>query len=549
MPLKCLRLILFAVPALFIVGCSSVENYNRKISTPIPVAKLQKDIDYTQHKLEKYYPNLYGYIPKAKLDAKFDSIRSVVNKPMTSNEFYFVISPVIASVRQGHMGMSPVMKRVDKKTAKLYQKRGDGPLSQFVFEWQDEKLYVLKSKNKKNTIIEGTEVVSINNITPQALYGKYRNSFTSDGFNTTFLRKLFSKRSSVFMTNELGINDSLTYVFRQQDSLITRVVSRNKLKPKAIGKPTDTAAQTTKANDSTKAVAKTDTDKAKAKAEKKHKKIYGYDQAAREYIKSLTIMPEDKSVAVLRIRNFSEGRYWRIYEEVFDSIKNNNIKTLVIDLRDNPGGRVNEVVELYSYLTDKPFTILQPATVTSKTSLWRSGIFKSSPAVAYPFIGLVYPFYMGFSYFRTTKAEDGTYQYKLSGSRERKNNPNHFDGKLYVLINGGSFSASCILSSSLKANPEVTFVGEETGGAFNGTVAGLMPLVNLPHSRIPLRLGLMDIRTINQTKDFEGRGIFPDKEIIPSLSDKINKKDPEMDWILQDVKKNNEAEALLGAAR
>jgi C-terminal processing protease CtpA/Prc len=38
------------------------------------------------------------------------------------------------------------------------------------------------------------------------------------------------------------------------------------------------------------------------------------------------------------------------------------------------------------------------------------------------------------------------------------------------MINGGSFSASSLISSNLKLQ-RVTFVGEETGGAFNGTVA------------------------------------------------------------------------------
>lgn len=536
--------------ALLLGSCTSVEKYNKSISEPIAVAKLQKDIDFTQRKLEKLYPNLYGYIPKAKLDAKFDSIRNVVNKPMTSNEFYFVISPVIASVRQGHMGMSPTMKRVDKKTAKLYKKRGDGPLSQFVFEWQDDKLYVIKSKNKKNKISEGAEVVSINALTPQVVYNKYRGSFTSDGFNTTFLRKYFSKRSSTYITNELGINDSLTYSFRQNDSLFTKVISRNKLMAKTVAKTIDSAKTTksVKVKDSVKTVAKAPVDKAKLKAERKHKRIYGYDYLNKEYAKTLTVVASDPSVAILKIRNFTDGRYSRVYEEVFDSIKRSNVKTLVIDLRDNPGGRVAEVVDLYSYLTDKPYTMLQPATVTAKTSLWKSGIFKNSPVVAYPFLGVVYPFYMGYTYFATTKADDGTYRYHLTGSKMRKNDPNHFEGKIYVLINGGSFSASCILSAALKANPDITFVGEETGGAFNGTVAGLMPQLILPNSKIPWRIGLMDIKTVSQT-EIPGHGIYPHKEIIPTIFDKINKKDPELDWILDDVKKDKEAEALLGAAR
>ena len=115
------------------------------------------------------------------------------------------------------------------------------------------------------------------------------------------------------------------------------------------------------------------------------------------------------------------------------------------------------------------------------------------------------------------------------------NKSNHFTGKIYVLINGGSFSASCLLSSTLKANKDITFVGEETGGGFNATVAGLLPVLSLPNSKLPLRLGLMDVKTSNQTDVF-GHGIYPDKEIIPTIQDKIDNKDPEMEWILNDIK-------------
>ena len=36
--------------------------------------------------------------------------------------------------------------------------------------------------------------------------------------------------------------------------------------------------------------------------------------------------------------------------------------------------------------------------------------------------------------------------------------------------------------------------------------------------------------------NIEGRGIFPDVEIKSSLSDRINKVDPELNWVLEDIK-------------
>jgi hypothetical protein len=194
--------------------------------------------------------------------AKFDSLRNAVKQPMTSKEFYFAISPIIASVRQGHMTMSQVPYKLSKKEAKRIKKAGDGPLSQFAYEWFDNKLYVIKNKSKNDKIKVGTEIVSINKITPQELHSKYRKTYTSDGFNTTFLPKIFSKRYITFMTNEIGINDSLTFVFKEKDSLFSQVISRKKPEQK----------NKTKVADSVKVDAKPIVDKAKLKAEKRFKK-------------------------------------------------------------------------------------------------------------------------------------------------------------------------------------------------------------------------------------------------------------------------------------
>jgi hypothetical protein len=38
--------------------------------------------------------------------------------------------------------------------------------------------------------------------------------------------------------------------------------------------------------------------------------------------------------------------------------------------------------------------------------------------------------------------------------------------------------------------------------------------------------------------EIKGRGIFPDKEIIPTLEDRLKGNDPELSWILKDIKIN-----------
>ena len=86
-------------------------------------------------------------------------------------------------------------------------------------------------------------------------------------------------------------------------------------------------------------------------------------------------------------------------------------------------------------------------------------------------------------------------------------------------------------------------MGEETGGAYNGTVAGQMPIITLPNSKNKVRIGLIRIGTLEKT-DTIGRGVFPDVEIIPTVEEFKNKQDKAMEWILNDIenKANTSAE-------
>ena len=161
--------------------------------------------------------------------------------------------------------------------------------------------------------------------------------------------------------------------------------------------------------------------------------------------------------------------------------------------------------------------------------IWNKPIFRQ---VGY-FFEIQYRF---FKWCMIRKDENNNYTLPLPAIRLGHPNQNGFKGKLYVLINGGSFSASCILSSNLKGTKRAVFVGEETGGDYNGCVAGWAPEIKLPNSRLNLRLPLLIIQPKQKT-NIEGHGIFPNVEIEPSLTDKINNIDPELNWVLDDIKK------------
>lgn len=512
---KRILLILFII---FFAQCSTLKKDNEHLQQLISAEQLKKDVDFTYKKFQKLHPNLYYYISKETLDYKFDSLKTTINTPLIPLEFYKKISPVVASIRQGHSYVLPPEKKLSKKETKAYTKKGTGPFSQFDFSFLNDKLYVTKNKSYNKSIAVGTEVLSVNGIKPLNLIQQYNQYYSSDGFNTSLKKQIAAKRFISAFTTEFGIKDSLQYLLKSNDSI--KLVTIKRLKPDSIKKKEAKIASK-----------KVSVDKAKLQELKRKKRINGYDKLTNTFIRELHFSPKDSSVAILKIRGFKKGKYRKFYKESFTEIKKKNTKTLIIDIRNNGGGHLSEIVHLYRYLADSTFIFLKKSEVVSRASLFEGAYFNKGSVAVKAIKAVFSPFVYGYLLVNVHKDKNGK-NYFATETKPQQIKKNAFDGKLYVLINGGSFSASSIISSNLKGSKRATFVGEETGGDYNGTVAGFMPIVKLPHSHLKVRIGIMNVAPYYQTEVL-GHGIFPDVSIQPSLQDKIQEKDPELDWILK----------------
>lgn len=118
--------------------------------------------------------------------------------------------------------------------------------------------------------------------------------------------------------------------------------------------------------------------------------------------------------------------------------------------------------------------------------------------------------------FMTAKKSDDKYHFGYFERHYFKpRNRNHFDGKVYILTGGNSFSATTLFTQSVKQQNNVTVVGEETGGGAYGNSAWLIPDLILPQTGIRFRLPLFRLVTDrNIPKD--GRGVQPEVLAIPT---------------------------------
>ncbi len=186
--------------------------------------------------------------------------------------------------------------------------------------------------------------------------------------------------------------------------------------------------------------------------------------------------------------------------KIFVEYNRLDTKCLIIDLRDNMGGDYKRMAHLFSMLIDKP---------TYLGALRSGQLGHEQTAMLHDFDnGCKWP------------VQPQSY---------------HYDGKLYIITNGVTFSAAAWLAANLKIINRATLVGEETGGGRNGCIAGVYDESLLPGSGLRFTFGLVQITVLPKVKQI-GRGVMPDIPITYTISDYLKNKDLEREWIDNDIK-------------
>ncbi|WP_296348553.1 S41 family peptidase [Winogradskyella sp.] len=520
----CLGLIL-------ITSCKSIETYNEAVAKLHPVEDVHEDIDKLYKQLRRHHPRLYQYTSKEQLDFKFDSLKQSITEPITSRTLYKQLAQVTKYVGQGHMSIAPSDKRFKRKERKALNKM-KFDINNIDTEYLDDKLFI-RNARKKDTVLINTEIIAINGQKPQDLYKSYLPLVASDGYNTTFQPRVVGDYFFTYYKLNNGRFDSISLTLRNSDSTFVKTYKRlprnlsNVSKDSTVTDSIKTKQKLTKAEKKAKKLA------FKKKKEERSKK--GFDYNRNEFRRELTFIGKDSTVGYLRIKSFTGWKYKGFYEETFKELDSLKTETLIIDLRNNLGGSLKEINTLYSYLTDENFTFINLSEVNSRIPLMKAAMTNTRSTFGKILTGIFSPIIVTHNLIKTKK-KNGKIYYKFKASKEQEPNPLNFKGKLYVLINGNSFSASSVLSTTLKGTNRATFVGEETGGAYNGTVAGQYKTYELPNTKIKARIGLMHVDSPYKTTP-DGYGIKPDVEILPTYQDRLDGVDPELEWILQDIEK------------
>ncbi|MCD8544973.1 MAG: S41 family peptidase [Sulfurospirillum cavolei] len=191
---------------------------------------------------------------------------------------------------------------------------------------------------------------------------------------------------------------------------------------------------------------------------------------------------ENENMLYVRVVNFDKNIVGDVQEAIN---KNKNVKGIILDLRNNPGGLLNQAVGLVNLFVDEGIIVSQKGRVESENA-----------------------------------------EYKANKADMITKKP------LVVLVNGGSASASEIVSGALQDHKRAVIVGEKTFG--KGSVQAILPVVDNEAIRLTIaRYYLPSGRTI------QAEGVVPDIVVYPG---DVPNKTNEQTLKEKDLKKHLEGE-------
>ncbi len=478
----------------------SEETYN--------LLEVKEDLSVAKEVFYNFHPRPFQWYPKDSFDLMWQVAEASLKPSMTSAEVQDLLYPIFRKLGCGHSRVYQSQKET-KRLKKAYKKGAVRKKLPFSIKSIDEKTYVNKYFLEDSLIRKGDQLLSINNIPIENIKNNLSRFVASDGLNETHFDKSIEKNFIGYYHRDMGYSDK--YEINIIDSLgIERKIS---LDPYLVSKELSKQRKKDK--------------KKKVDVSTKMKQPAKYTTLLKKGNYRFLRSKKDTSVVVLRIPAFSGKDGKKIYKKAYKIIEEDkSIKNLVIDLRGNGGGDASEswfltrTLSTETFQTDISRRKELPKTTAEYMSANKITLFLVRTKMS--FVG------------KKEKTED-FYKRNIFFPPHPKH---RYEGELYVLIDGYSFSASSVVASYLKDNNRAVFIGEETGGGMHGTNAMHSPSVYLPNTEIRIRFGSWALDQI--VKDgIPGRGVFPDYETKNNLEDFLENRDVEMEKVYELISKKS----------
>lgn len=488
------------VIAIFFSACSASKFSSYNPQKKIAPEKLRSDLVLLKKILEANHPSLYWYTPKDSVDLYFNETLQSINDSLTEFQFRKKVAWYIEKLRCGHSTVRP-----SKAYTQYFSQHESNKFPLILKAWSDSLVVLASLKPNDSVFKRGVVVNSIEGRTNREVLDSMFQFISTDGYADNFKNQAISFNFPLYYSFAFPVKDS--FLINYTDSTGMQKTTYVKLYKPSV----DTS---------------------------KPLEFRGFREPTHKERKEVELLNKRNIIfdtlnhtAYMRIATFDGGKLRRFFRQTFTEIKNKNINNLIIDLRENTGGNISLSNNLTRYIKDTPFHVADTV----------AAITRSLPYGKYIHPDLFYRIAMRFT---TRKENDGRFHFREIEKRKFKPYRDlHFNGNVYIVQGGYTFSAAAMFVLSVKGQHNVTIAGEETGGGNYGTTAVHLPSIVLPNSKIRITLPLYRV-VPNHAETKNGQGIQPDIYIPPSSTAIRNGIDPKLQKIKELIRVNARKEAM-----
>lgn len=453
-----------------------------------PPQQLHADLAFVKHVLEEAHPSLYRYTPKDTIDMLFARADEKLDSPLTAFQFWKIAAPVVAAVRSAHTTLS--FSYLD---APWIGVKRDTIMPLFVFLRSG---HIYAASFPPNTgMPPGAEIKAIDGHRASEILHNVRSYLPSEGRNHQFADFILENYG-------FGQNYNAFYGFKAQYN-ITYADSSGSTHHTTINNHNSAIAYWMKGI----------------------KPNYKPDTSLLSRDVQIGTFPDMPSTIMLKIKNLTYTKDVQDFDlYFFKRLQDENMHNLIIDLRGNTGGFASLNYDMMRYLVKGDFVLKthNVLAVTDRVDFKKYVLPGSDP-------------------FTRTLTRIKKNVYAAEGEMKwgyLKSRFYHFDGKIYILIDKGTFSAATLLAANLRAQADVTIIGEESGGGAAGTDGYGFWNIRLPSTSLTLRLPQYWVQTTLNDAN-QGLGLMPDIPVKPHIADRMSRRDVALNTALQLIVSSN----------
>ena len=419
----------------------------------------QADIDGMMAALEDAFPGLYDYTPKEEFDTYIKNKMAAIGETISRSDFEVLVFKMLGKIHDSHTAIISEPKVTGG---------ANGMPSSVCLGWFNDTLQVWRTVPRYKDYL-GKPVVSVNGIPADSLKNTLLEyaSF-SDGYVKSYGDYVLLYGVDNYYCGQIAKDYNITVTFADGETKRFEQMKRND--PNREPKWMEYQYRHYHINENGK--------------EEKHFEFEKYSD----------------TVAYLALHTFElDDVELEQITEIFANLVADSIPNLILDLRFNHGGPEASVEGIYSYLAQKPFCTSLRKIVNKKNGYACFGSCPVDEDEDSPFADYE-PLPNGDGFVKDEpqwRAPDSLINYK---------------GRLYVLTNETSFSASTCFAGWVKKQNRGVIVGRETGSAYHQMKAENFTQYQLSNSDITIQIPMIKVvfdTVVNERFPY-GRGVLPD---------------------------------------